>query len=81
MVYRFEFERITNLIVAAIGFLDKHLDCDSRYSVCGDLQAVKRIEMALRHDVLRHWLLPAFQSLVCRSAPLTAGDLDITGWQ
>lgn len=78
---RFEFERIINMIVGIIDLLDKH----SRESTSssnlswqddntGDLQAVKRINMALRHDALRHWCLPALQALVNRPAPLTAEE-------
>jgi hypothetical protein len=75
---RFDFERIVNTIVSIIDLFDKH----SRESTAfinfswqdddtGDLQAVKRINMALRHDAIRHWCLPALQALVNRQAPLT----------
>jgi hypothetical protein len=75
---RFEFDRITKVAVAVIDLLDRHFW--DRSITVGDLQAIKRINMALRHDALRHWLLPAFQSLVFREAPLTADEIKRLGY-
>lgn len=69
---RFEFERIINMVVSIIDLLDSYPSLQDNDT--GDLQAVKRICMALRHDALRHWCLPAFQALVNRPASLTAEE-------
>ena len=80
---RFEFERIINMVVSIIDWLDKHsreaaapfgYALDQQDDDTGDLQAVKRINMALSHDALRHWCLPALRALVNRQAPLTAEE-------
>ena len=77
---RFEFERIINMIVSIIDWLDKHSrEAAAQFGFAsdddtGDLQAVKRINMALSHDALRHWCLPALRALVNRQAPLTAEE-------
>lgn len=77
---RFEFERIINMVVSIIDWLDKHpREAAAQFGFAsdddtGDLQAVKRINMALSHDALRHWCLPALRALVNRQAPLTAEE-------
>jgi hypothetical protein len=79
---RFEFERIINMIVSIIDLFDRHSrESTTTYTgtwqdddETGDLQAVKRICMGLRHDALRRWCLPALQALVNRPAPLTAEE-------
>jgi len=68
---RFEFERITKTVLSTIDFF---LNLDEWNTPARDLQAAKRINMALSHDILRYWILPAFQSLVSRPAPLTADE-------
>ena len=61
------------MLVSIIDLLAKHnFSCQDDDS--GDLQAIKRINMALRHDATRHWCLPALQALVNRRAPLTAEE-------
>jgi len=78
---RFEFERITKVAVGVVDLLDRHCSDPTGWSFTdGDLQAIKRINMAFRHDVLRHWLLPAYQSLVLRNAPLTADEIKRLGY-
>jgi hypothetical protein len=67
---RFEFERIVNMIVSIIDLFDKFSWQDDT----GDLQAAKRINMAVRHDAIRNWCLPALKALVNRQAPLTAEE-------
>ncbi|KAF8810251.1 hypothetical protein BYT27DRAFT_7240802 [Phlegmacium glaucopus] len=74
---RFEFERITKIAVGIIDLLDKWHAPDFvswQDNETGDLRIVKRINMALRHDALRHWCLPALQVLISRPAPLTAKE-------
>jgi len=74
---RFECERITKMAVGIIDLLDKHVPDFGSWAATatGDLTAVKRINMALRHDAaLRHWCLPALQCLVNRPAPPTAEE-------
>lgn len=78
---RFEFERITKIVVGIIDWMDKHSpEFGSWQEVTTDLQAVRRIIMASSHDALRHWYLPALRSLVVRAAPLTAEEGRILGY-
>ncbi|KAF8810249.1 hypothetical protein BYT27DRAFT_7186695 [Phlegmacium glaucopus] len=70
---RFEFDRIAKLAVGIIDLLDKWHAPDF-VTWQGDLQVIKRIKMALRHDALQHWCLPALQVLISRPAPLTAEE-------
>ena len=68
------------MVVSIIDWLDKHpREAAAQFGFAsdddtGDLQAVKRINMALSHDALRHWCLPALRALVNRQAPLTAEE-------
>lgn len=69
------------MVISIVDLLDKHsrestapIDPPRRDDDTGDFQAIKRINMALRHDALQHWCLPALQALVNRPAPLTAEE-------
>ncbi|KAF8803465.1 hypothetical protein BYT27DRAFT_7340904 [Phlegmacium glaucopus] len=71
------FERITKTVVGIIDLLDKWHAPDSmswQDTDTGDLRVVKRINMAMTYNALKHWRLPALQVLISRPAPLTSEE-------
>ncbi|KAF8955910.1 hypothetical protein BDZ97DRAFT_1764365 [Flammula alnicola] len=69
---RYAFDRVTSQVVAAI-----QIDSGDQAVSMDPLQ---KIILALKHDVLRHWLKPAFDELVNRSTHLTKEEMKTLGY-
>ncbi|KAF8152961.1 hypothetical protein B0H34DRAFT_677192 [Crassisporium funariophilum] len=69
---RFEFDRITKIAVGIIDSLDI-LDDHAHY------KPIERLHLAIEHEALRHWLLPAFNMLVMRKEALSVAEAQMLG--
>ncbi|KAF8961863.1 hypothetical protein BDZ97DRAFT_1177626 [Flammula alnicola] len=63
----YSFNRLTDEIVSAIDSRGENMD------------PVLKLSMALKHNVLRHWVQPVFIELVDRPAPLTWEEISTLG--
>ncbi|KAF8961862.1 hypothetical protein BDZ97DRAFT_1759686 [Flammula alnicola] len=69
--FRYAFDSIISEVVAAID--------SSGTGINIPIDPVPKVLLALKHDILKHWLKPAFQELVNRSTSLTKGEIKSLG--
>ncbi|KAF8152962.1 hypothetical protein B0H34DRAFT_721637 [Crassisporium funariophilum] len=66
---RYAFDRITKVAISIIDSFEN------------DIAPIEKIRLAIKHDVLRHWVVNAYRSLVARGASLTLDESQKLGFR